>query len=149
MFYIFHSHSNPDKEYIMLVYDPFGLERRSPRHREPAMPMDVVKGEGGLALHLDVPGVTESELSVSVVGRTLTITAEREAPSGELVSQHRVMGQMVRRLRLPEEADGTAITAALDRGVLVINVPFKTTEGHRQIPITAAGNAPDKDSLAA
>jgi HSP20 family protein len=81
-------------------------------------------------ISLDVPGLTESDLSLEVKEDVLTIKGQKEE-SSETKDKHyyrveRSYGSFQRTLALPDDADADEIKANLDKGVLKLEIPRRT-----------------------
>lgn len=75
---------------------------------------------------LDVPGIQEKDLDVSLAGNRLSISGKREAESKEDTETYhtyeRRFGSFTRSFSLPEEVDTSKIGAVLKDGVLAVTV---------------------------
>ena len=80
--------------------------------------------EGRWCVEIDLPGVSQSAIDVTVEKNTLRLTAERPAPEGErkYVHQERSFGKVERTIALPETVDPEGIEAELNGGVLRLNM---------------------------
>ena len=92
------------------------------------MPMaDVAVSDGDLVLTMDVPGLTEDDLSIELVDGYLVVRGERRLPEMaekvNLAHRERAFGKFERRLKVPDGIDAEDITASLDHGVLSLIVP--------------------------
>lgn len=86
-----------------------------------------VKDEGSAyVVTAQLPGIRESELDVTVTGRTLTIAAERKSgvPEGyTAIRRERKSYRLERAIQLPTVVDSTRIEAQLASGLLTIKLP--------------------------
>lgn len=94
--------------------------------------MDVSEIEGELRIQAELPGVSESDIEVSLNEDVLTIRAEKrqerkEQREGVHVSE-RSFGTFQRALRLPFPVDQDRVQAQFENGVLNVTVP-KTEKG--------------------
>ena len=99
--------------------------------------LSVWESENGVTIEVDVPGVPEKELNLSIEDGVLHITGERHAPErdGELkVSQHHY-GEFHRSISLHDTLDPSSVPAELDNGVLILNIARKAESQPRKIPI--------------
>lgn len=107
--------------------------------------MDLVERDDHFALTADLPGLVESDVSVEVEDRTLTISGERKferADSGENYYRlERATGDFTRSLLLPEGVDPDQITARFDSGVLELKIPKPETPEPKRVAIQV-GDAP-------
>jgi HSP20 family protein len=95
-----------------------------------------------LRVELEVPGVKQEQLDISVVGNELTIKVERTPAVPEGATYHRQerpVGAFTRVLRLPVEVDAGRVEAELRHGVLTITLPKAETARPRKIQVTTAG----------
>lgn len=92
---------------------------------------DIVETNGGYELSLEVPGMEEKDIDVSVSDDTITIKGEkRESTEKKEKDYHlteRRYGSFQRVFTLPRGVDTAAIQAKLAKGVLEVNMP-KTKE---------------------
>jgi HSP20 family protein len=105
--------------------------------------IDVSGDDDSYQICLDVPGLTESDLSLELNGDVLSIRGHKEERN-ESRDRHyyrveRSYGSFQRTLALPDDADTEAIKASLDSGVLRLDIPRRTVAGSdtRRIPISA------------
>ena len=88
--------------------------------------MDVVESEGAIDIKIDVPGVDEDDIDVTLSDNMLTIRGKRESSSDEKKENfHRVersFGSFVRRIELPTEIDTGKIEASIKKGVLGLHL---------------------------
>ncbi len=135
----------------MLRFDPFsdvdalarGLmtgsvtgTQRTPKF----MPMDLYKVDDHYMLVADLPGADPGSIDVSVDNGTLTLSAQRSAPSDEGVqwlSSERFAGAYRRQLSLGEGIDTSRITADYDNGVLTLTIPLAERAKPRKITVEA------------
>jgi HSP20 family protein len=144
------------REMNRLFDDMFGGSRSfAPisRSATPAMfdtKMDVSETDKAVKVCVDLPGVAESDIDVSLDDDMLTIRGEKKLEQergGEKENFHvveRSYGAFQRSLRLPFKAKPEDVRARFENGVLTVTVP-KTTEqasAHR-IQIQGAAGATD------
>jgi HSP20 family protein len=83
-----------------------------------------------VAVSLEVPGLSEGDVSVSVEEDALVVRGERkvEVPEGYKVHlRERAPVAFTRKLPLPARVDADGVSAALENGVLTVTLP-KTKE---------------------
>lgn len=90
---------------------------------------DLYASKDAFLLVLDVPGVAEDEVDVTVEGRALTLRAGggEDAPPG-----------WFHRFRLPQAADPEGIAARHAEGVLELRIPRLSGSGPRRVSVNAA-----------
>ena len=97
--------------------------------------------EEAYTLKLDVPGVEQDAIDVSVDDGALKVSGERKSndePSedGKVYRREVTYGAFSRTLRLPDDADLENVTATYANGVLTVSIPKAEAEVARKIPIT-------------
>jgi HSP20 family protein len=100
--------------------------------------IDVSGDSNGYEINLDVPGLTESDLSLEVKDDVLTIKGHKEERTEDKDKHYyrveRSYGSFQRTLALPDDANADDIKAKLDKGVLRLEIPRRETaaqEGKR------------------
>jgi HSP20 family protein len=111
-----------------------------PQRPEPTLlpPVDIVEDAGGITLTADLPGVDQSELSIGIDGRTLTLDAPlRLGEANSLVSVYaEVRANRYRRsFELSSELDTTKVDASLKDGVLSLRLPKLEQAKPRRIEV--------------
>ena len=93
--------------------------------------VDMIEGEDGFEVKVDLPGMKAEDVHVDLKGGSLWITGEKhEEHEEEGKTYHRLErrhGEFQRVLPLPTNVDEERIEAKFDNGVLTIVVP-KTEE---------------------
>ena len=92
-------------------------------------------------MQVDLPGVADADLQVTIENNLLTVKASRRAAAEEGGARHlseRAYGAATRTFRLPQWADGAGASAKLDRGVLTIALPRKAESRPRTIDVKVA-----------
>ncbi len=104
--------------------------------------VDIAESRKAYRITVEVPGIDENEIALTVDGDDLIISGEKRQESrDEEEGFHRVersYGQFRRILSLPGDADTDAIKANFRNGVLKIEVPRRKAEdkpGVRRIEI--------------
>jgi HSP20 family protein len=94
------------------------------------IPIDLCEDERSYTLWAELPGVKKEDLSVSVTGSQVSISAEvrRENAQAEehLLLNERWHGQLFRIVQLPAEIDDAKAEAKYRDGVLEIKLPKKS-----------------------
>lgn len=111
--------------------------------------LDVKHAANEVIVSLDLPGMDEKDVEISVRDDVVTIKGERRSEKAEKGESweitERSYGRFERSLQLPFKIDDKKVTAAYQKGVLTVRVPkpaeAKATE--TKIPISA-GSAPAK-----
>jgi len=102
--------------------------------------VDIVETDQAIEIQAELPGMDEKDISVTLSGRTLTISGEkkqeREETRGNTTYAERSYGSFQRALTLPEDVKVDQSEAVFKRGVLHITFP-KTAEAKKKITIKA------------
>lgn len=96
------------------------------RHYTPAT--DIYQGEDAYLLQLDVPGVAQEEIDLTVEGRHLTIRAGGADDTPP---------RWWRRFTLPQNVDAEGIAADHRDGVLSVRLPLRAADQSHRVTITA------------
>lgn len=100
--------------------------------------IDIHEGPDGLVLEADLPGASESQVSIQLEDNILTLHARvpSAAPEGAraLLEEYRV-GDFYRSFILSDEVERTRITAELRNGVLRLVLPKAERAKTRRIEI--------------
>ena len=111
------------------VYEPMlNFRQRVADWLSPAS--DASANDDAYHITLELPGVTEDDIDVSVHEGVLTVkgekTQEREEKGDTWFFSERQYGAFSRTFRLPADADGDRLEAHLKDGVLSLSVPKRT-----------------------
>jgi HSP20 family protein len=89
-----------------------------------------------------LPGLRPEDLDISVTDRTLTLKGERKRPGNDpdenYRRQERWFGKWSRVIPIPEKAESSQVTAALDNGLLMIRMPKVLENQSRQVTVTVS-----------
>ena len=94
-----------------------------------APPVDVYEDEHNITLKIEVPGIDEKDINVSIENNTLTVRGERRFEKDEKEENfHRVermYGSFTRSFTLPNTVDPEQVSAHYEKGVLKIRLAKK------------------------
>ena len=121
-------------------------ESRSPEGPEDALtttsfapPVDIYEDEHNIILKIEVPGIDEKDIDVSVQNNTLTVHGERKIEKEEKEENFRRVerqyGSFSRSFTLPSSVDPGQVSARCDKGVLNINLAKKAEAKPTQIKV--------------
>ncbi|HPT72342.1 MAG TPA: Hsp20/alpha crystallin family protein [Candidatus Cloacimonadota bacterium] len=117
----------------------FWAEETNGKTETRGMAIDVIENDKEFVIKANVPGFKKENVRISVQDNQLTIAATREEEkvedTGTIHRCERYSGNFIRSLYLPESCDGNKITAKLEDGILVLNIPKKETQPQKQIAI--------------
>ena len=101
--------------------------------------VDIYEDEKKVVLKLEVPGIDQKDLDVSVENNTLTVKGERKFESEEKEENfHRIerrYGSFTRSFTLPNTVDTDKVQAKFDSGVLTIEVLKRPEAQPKQIKV--------------
>ena len=132
---------------MLLRFDPFAeFDRLATRPGNPDgfMAADGYRQGDAFVIHLDLPGIDNDSIDMTVENDTLTITAERKWERDEsiqMVMQERKTGSFTRRFILGESLDSDGIEAGYDKGVLTVRIPVREQAKPRKISVGRSDRA--------
>ena len=103
--------------------------------------LDVHETDGSVTVTVEVPGVDEKDIDVSVADQMLTISGEKksefEHKEGDRYRSERSYGKFSRSISLPFAIDPDKVEAKYDKGVLKLTIvkPAEAQLLARKIPI--------------
>ena len=104
--------------------------------------VDVYEDEQSLTLKLEVPGLNEEDINVTLENNTLTVSGERKFEKEEKEENfHRIerrYGSFTRTFRLPNTVDSEKVEAGYDKGVLKITLAKRAEAKPKTIKIASA-----------
>ena len=108
--------------------------------------IDVLEKDDRFEVKIDLPGVKEEDVDVSVTGDMLTISGEKQAEKevkkkGYSYSE-RSYGSFSRSITIPSNVDAGKIEACYDKGVLEITLPKAVEVKPKKIKVTAKKEEP-------
>jgi HSP20 family protein len=93
--------------------------------------VDVIEETTSYKITAELPGATEKDIEVNLMGDTLTLKGEKRQESerrGEnYYISERSFGSFHRSFMLPEDVDREKIAAAFTKGVLTVTLPKNAT----------------------
>ena len=105
-----------------------------------APPVDVYEDEHNITLKIEVPGIDEKDINVSIENNTLTVrgerTLEKEEKEENFQRVERQYGSFTRSFTLPNTMDLEQVSAHYNKGVLKIQLAKKTEAKPKQIKVT-------------
>ena len=104
-------------------------------------PVDVYEDEHKLVLKLEIPGVNEEDLDISLENNTLVVKGERKFEKEEKEENfHRIerrYGSFARTFRLPNTVDAENAEANYEKGILSISLAKRPEAKPKQIKVGA------------
>ncbi len=107
-----------------------------------SLPMDVQATERGYTVSAAVPGLKPEDLTIEVMGNTVSIRGEvkldkSDETEGDWLIRERAYGKFARTFRLPAELDADKVEAGLEQGVLTVHLPKAESARPKAITIKA------------
>ncbi len=125
----------------LLRWSPFSDMDLLPRAGEGFFTPDIDLKETSEALvvKVDLPGLREDDVDISVVGNRLTISGRREEEKRREEEQYytyeRQYGSFTRTFLLPDTYDQDSVNAEMKDGVLTVTVSKRPGAQARHIPV--------------
>ena len=90
--------------------------------------IDVVRDNGNLVVHADLPGIKPEEVKIEVEDDILTVSGEHEERTDHkdehYVRRERRYGSFARSMALPPGVEATKIKAETHDGVVEVTIPL-------------------------
>lgn len=102
------------------------------------MPLEAFRRGDEFLVCIDLPGVDENDVDLTVERNVVSIRAERRPPlqeGDELLIDERPHGIFTRQLFLGDNLDAGRLSAGYDRGVLVLTIPVAEESKPRRIAL--------------
>src|SRR5216117_4274371 len=104
-----------------------------------APPVDVYEDEHHISLKIEVPGIDEKDINVSIENNTLTVRGERRFEKDEKEENfhhvERMYGSFTRSFTLPNTVDPEQVSAHYEKGVLKIRLAKKAEDKPKLIKV--------------
>ncbi|MGZ4268502.1 MAG: Hsp20/alpha crystallin family protein [Solirubrobacteraceae bacterium] len=121
-------------------FDRMFEELSEGRERPWAPAIDVVRENGDLVLHADIPGIKPEEVKVEIEDDVLTVSGQHEERKEEkgkdFVRRERHYGSFQRSIALPAGVDAKKIKATTHDGVLEVKIPLPKEASKEKVAIT-------------
>jgi len=107
--------------------------------------VDVYEDDHNLVLKMEIPGVNEEDLKVSLENNTLTVSGERKFEKEEKEENfHRIerrYGSFTRTFRLPSTVDPEKAEAGYDKGILKLTLAKRAEAKPKTIKVSTGAGA--------
>ena len=99
---------------------------------------ELEETDDSFILELDLPGVAKDEITIDVTGRRVSVHGDRTEKERTGVLRHstRTTGSFAYEFTLPTPVDDSAVTAALNDGVLTVRMPKASGAKTTRVSIT-------------
>lgn len=106
---------------------------------------DIYETPDTIQLRLEIPGVDEKDLNITMENGVLTVRGERKLEDGEkeenFLRMERPYGAFSRSFTLPQTVDTDHINANYVNGVLMVELTKRAEAKPKQIPISVGQKA--------
>ena len=110
------------------------------------LPLSMWEDENHIYVEMDAPGLTESDIEVSVHAGELIIQGERKFERKQAAYDTRSYGRFEQRLTLSAPVDAEHVEAHLANGVLSVTCPKSEEAKPRKIAVKSRAAAADSSS---
>ena len=104
-----------------------------------APPVDVYEDAHNITLKIEVPGIDEKDIDVSLENNTLTVrgqrTFEKDEKEENFQRVERMYGTFTRSFTLPNTVEPEQVSAHYDKGVLKVRMAKKAEAKPKQIKV--------------
>ncbi len=110
--------------------------------------VDVKETKDSYDMYMDLPGMDESDVNVELDHNVLKISSvrtenkkdkgDKNEKEGKYLIRERRMTSFSRSFTLPEDVDGSKISATFKNGILALTMPRTSAPAPKKIAITAA-----------
>jgi HSP20 family protein len=111
-----------------------------------AMPIEAFRRGDEFIVAVDIPGVSEEDVEVTVERNVVNIRTRRSpihADGEEVLIDERPQGEFTRQLFLGDNLDAGKLSANVDHGVLLLTIPVSEDSKPRRIQIPASSSSPE------
>jgi len=132
--------SDPFRELDRLAQQLWGGDGRA-RSSSLSMPMDAVRQGDKFVVQIDLPGVRNEAIELTVEDNVLTVKGERPFPAvgegAETLVAERPYGTFTRQMFLGDNLDVDRIEANYESGVLTLTIPVAAHAKPRRIEVSS------------
>lgn len=118
------------------------IERPKTSQQQGVRPrMDILRNDEGYSIYIEIPGVVETDLELTVRGTMLSLNATTEAPEDgpeRLIRQEFKTRNYSCSFNLPEDVDDNKINASLKHGLLTLRLGKREEALPRKIDVNAS-----------
>lgn len=110
--------------------------------------VDVKETKDSYDMYMDLPGMDENDVNVELDHNVLKISSvrtenkedkgDKSEKEGKYLIRERRMTSFSRSFTLPEDVDGSKISATFKNGILALTMPRTSAPAPKKIAITAA-----------
>jgi HSP20 family protein len=100
--------------------------------------VDIREDDGSFYVDMELTGMTQEDIDLSIKDNTLTVKGERKAEKKEGTDYNKIeryYGSFMRSFTLPTSADQEKVEALFEKGLLTIKIDKKARKIPKQIKI--------------
>lgn len=101
--------------------------------------LDVAEDSDNFTVYMDLPGVKQDDIDVSIASNVLTVKGSKELPEigeeSKIYRQEEWEGSFQRTLSLPQSVDTQKVGAKITDGVLTVVLPKREEVKPKQIKV--------------
>lgn len=101
------------------------------------VPLAIWEDDAQVHVELDLPGVAEQDLDISLHDHVLTVTAERKVEKDAARFDTRRYGKFEQRVSVPVTVDDNSVVATFTNGVLTVTLSKVPEPKPRKITVNA------------
>lgn len=109
-------------------------------------PVDIYEDQNGITLKMEVPGISQQDINISLENNTLTVSGERKFQKNEKEENfHRIerrYGAFTRSFSLPNTVDTEKVNANYEHGILSIQLAKRAEAKPKQIKVEVGKTQP-------
>lgn len=128
---------DPFREFDRIMEQNFSAVARTPR----SMPMTALRRGDTFLVELDLPGVDNDDVELTVERNVITVRARRSPArqdGDEVIIDERPYGEYSRQLFLGDNLDPGGLSANLRDGVLRLTIPVSEARKPRRIQLDSS-----------
>ena len=108
---------------VKRLFDGFVGRPATASGRVWAPPVDMYATKDDLVLTLELPGVNEKDVTVTITGDLLAVKGEQQVEEQDLLHVERTYGKFERLIQLPMAVQADRVKATYRDGILEIRLP--------------------------
>lgn len=89
--------------------------------------VDIIENENSYELHVAAPGLSKEDFNIELKDNSLTVSGERKFSDEKKEKNYHSIetqyGSFIRSFALPENVDGSTISAKYNNGILELTIP--------------------------
>jgi HSP20 family protein len=117
-----------------------------------SLPMEALRRGDEFIVHLDVPGVGQDDIDLTVERNVVSIRGRRlpaRQDGDEVLIDERPHGDFARQLMMGDNLDADRLTADVRDGVLTLTIPVSEASKPRRVVLGSADRSSDAPNVVA